>query len=481
MDSMIQSYMEETEDMLQRAEECIIRLEMDYSELDVNELFRIAHTIKGSSHMVGYEDIGNLMHKIEDMLDCVRNGSILFDQSIVQLCFEGLDIVKQMLQYKKGMGSSETIESLILAALRVKEMIENFIKVNKKEAVVAVLKEPEIGIISSKLTQLSKGKNKFYITFFFEEDVPMVSPIILMILNSVEDIGTLVFSSVGDAYFSGNSGDVDLKTFDMIISTDTDEAELYTYFALFYIEKINIVDLSRSKLSENDYNLIEIDDTMHILLLKAIMQLYKISLSQEIRMSSEELDLMKSLNDQVVNEISPMKNKSQVNSFLEEFKRLYSQIIIIYDGQVDIDKKIYKDSQLQLVKLIDKAFNYTKGKQLISVFKAEKVNFISRLRYFIGMLNKTSTLILLIDVSQLTTLDENEVKDLIEIKKQMESENIEIGIIVLGLDVRRVINIFDSIKEVEDFRVTKSGLDAILGIFDSNDSFQRISNKVKVG
>jgi len=51
--------------------------------------------------MVEYEDIGNIMHKIEDMLDCARNGSILFDQSIVSLCFEGLDIVKKMLQYKK--------------------------------------------------------------------------------------------------------------------------------------------------------------------------------------------------------------------------------------------------------------------------------------------------------------------------------------------------------------------------------------------
>ena len=63
MDTMIESYMEETEDMLQRAEECIIRLEMEYSDLDVNELFRIAHTIKGSSYMVGYEDIGKIMHK----------------------------------------------------------------------------------------------------------------------------------------------------------------------------------------------------------------------------------------------------------------------------------------------------------------------------------------------------------------------------------------------------------------------------------
>lgn len=101
MDAMIQSYMEETEEMLQRAEECLIQLEMEYSSASVNELFRIAHTIKGSSHMVGYEDIGNLMHKIEDMLDCARNETIPFDEKIASLCFDGLDTVKKCCSLKK--------------------------------------------------------------------------------------------------------------------------------------------------------------------------------------------------------------------------------------------------------------------------------------------------------------------------------------------------------------------------------------------
>ncbi|MBZ4669024.1 MAG: signal transduction histidine kinase, partial [Defluviitaleaceae bacterium] len=120
MDTMFQLYMEDTEEMLQKAEECLIRLEMEYSSVEINELFRIAHTIKGSSHMVGYEDIGNIMHKIEDMLDCARNGFILFDQDIVSLCFKGLDIVKQMLEYKKE-GSGEVPKDLMDEALMINE------------------------------------------------------------------------------------------------------------------------------------------------------------------------------------------------------------------------------------------------------------------------------------------------------------------------------------------------------------------------
>ncbi len=375
MDDMMQAYMEETEDMLQRAEECIIRLEMEYSHGDVNELFRIAHTIKGSSHMVGYEDIGNLMHKIEDMLDCARNGSILFDQSIVSLCFEGLDIVKKILEYKREPGSQEILDNLTSAALRVNEMVEVFIRVNKKVEEKVVIEKPGLGIVSSHFTKKPKGKNKYYITFFFEEDAPMVSPVIMMILNTVEELGTLVYSSVDDSYFSESSGDMDIKTYDIIISTDIDETNLYTYFALFYIEKINIIDLTRSG--------------------------------------------------------------------------------------------------------VEKEHNNSKGNRIVSIFECEGNNFIPRLKNFISMVNKSLTLILLIDLSKLTILTENEVKALIEIKKQLEVQGIEIGFVVEGPYARRIINIFDSITQIEAFHVFGSERDAIVRIFSSEDFALRISKRVE--
>ena len=434
METMIQSYIEETEDMLQRAEECIIRLESEYSYADVNELFRIAHTIKGSSHMVGYENIGNLMHKIEDMLDCARNGSILFDQSIVSLCFEGLDIVKKMLQHKKVQGSQEIMESLINAASRINEIIDVFIKINQKEEEKAVIEQPELGIISSYLSKEHKGKNKYYITFFIEEDTPMISPVLIMILNSLEEIGTLVYSSVGDNYFSGISGDDDLKTFDIIISTDIDEGELYTYFSLFYIEKINIVDLSRSKVEENDFSYIDAENILHVIILKAFMKLYKIvvSLSKECKITREDIDIMKSLHSQAEHAFAKMKNKIIISKFIADFNELYNQIVYITDRQSQSNEELRTNIKGQMINLMDRAYNYTKGKQIFNLFKSENNNFINRLRTFTEMLNTSSTLILLIDLSKLTLLHENEVKDLIEIKRQIESQNIEIGIVAGG-------------------------------------------------
>jgi len=481
VETMIQSYMEETDDMLQKAEECIMRLEIEYSSVDVNELFRIAHTIKGSSYMVEYEDIGNLMHKIEDMLDCVRNDSILFGQSIVSLCFEGFDTVKKMLLYKKEQCSPEIMERIVNSSSRIIEMIESFIKENKKELEKTVPEQSETGMISSRLNKDPKGKNKYYITFFIEEDAPMVSPLLVMILGCVDDIGVLAYSSIGDDYFFASLCDNSIRTFNIILFTDVDEAELYTYFALFYVEKINIVDLSRKNVEENDYSFIDTDDNLYATILKASMKLYKIAfnLSEECKISSEDIGIMGILYDQAINAFGKMKSKTTTEDFIVDFNELYRHMIAIYNGQVDVDQKLCLDIQEQVVKRLEKTYQDTKGKHIFSIFKSEEDNFIKQLQNFVSMMNKSSTLIFLIDVSKLTILHENEVKELIQIKRQLESKGIEIGVVTEGPNARRIINIFDSIKQVEEFHVFHSQLDTVLGIFNSENSCHRICEKLE--
>lgn len=480
MDSMIQSYMEETEEMLQRAEECIIRLEMEYSTVEINELFRIAHTIKGSSHMVGYEDIGNLMHKIEDMLVYARKGLILFDQSIVSLCFEGLDTVKKMLQYKKEPGSKDLMDKLVNSAVRIGEMVEAFIRVNKKEEVKPIEPELNTGIVSSLLNNVLKGNNKFYITFFFEEDAPMVSPVVIMVLNGVADIGSLVFSSVTDNYFSENSSVNETKSFDIIISTDIEEAELYTYFALMYIEKINIVDLSRDKVEGNDYSFSDSDNSLYITIWRAYINLYKLvdDLTKELTISEDDINLTKYIHSQTINSLN-MQNKNNVAIIIKDFNQLVHQIARACELQSNPEEELISSIYWHMTTAMERVYNYTKGKRVFCYFKAGKYDLINRLKTFVERLNKTSTFILLIDLSKLTILLENEVKALIEIKRQLEAQQIEVGIIAAGEDVRPIINIFDSINEVENFLVSESPLDAIMGIIKSDDSFNRIIKKLK--
>jgi len=290
-----------------------------------------------------------------------------------------------------------------------------------------------------------------------------------------------VYSSIGDSYFSELSRDNEIRTFDIILCTDIEEAELYTYFALSYVERINIVDLSRSKLEENDYCFSNGDDISYIIILRVFMKLYNMLFneSKELNISKEELSTIESLYLEAANACGRMKDKNKISTFIRDFNELFLHILKMCDDQWNAEEDFCSNIRTQMVELTERAYNYTKGKHLFRVFKAKKTDFVNRLRNFMDMVDKASTLIILIDLSSLDILGETEVKALIEMKRQMEFHGIETGVIVDGYDARKIINIFDSIKPLEEFHLFKTELDAILGVLYSQDSFHRIMNKIK--
>ena len=199
----------------------------------------------------------------------------------------------------------------------------------------------------------------------------------------------------------------------------------------------------------------------------------------ESKINREDIYRIKSLHSKAVKAFNKIKNKNAINNFMIDFNGLHNNIIEICDGQLDVNEEFCNQIREKLINLIERFYQYSKGKYIFSIFKSEEDGFISKLKNFIEMLNKSSTIIFLINLGELTVMDENQVKDLIEMKRQLESQDIEIGIILEDLNERKIVNIFDSIKQVEEFHVYRSELHAILGIFNSDESIDRINRKLK--
>ena len=74
MESMLEMYIFETNTLLEQLDEILLRTEDAnvFSQEDINEIFRIMHTIKGSSAMMGFENLQHLAHKGEDMFFVIR-------------------------------------------------------------------------------------------------------------------------------------------------------------------------------------------------------------------------------------------------------------------------------------------------------------------------------------------------------------------------------------------------------------------------
>ena len=74
-DQYKQLFIEEAKEHIESLTKCLLTLEKDSQNKDViNTLFRSAHTLKGSSGMMGYKDVQELTHAMEDFFDEMRKG-----------------------------------------------------------------------------------------------------------------------------------------------------------------------------------------------------------------------------------------------------------------------------------------------------------------------------------------------------------------------------------------------------------------------
>ncbi len=75
---ILDMYIYETNSLLEQLENIVLDAEKGntFSQDNVNEIFRIMHTIKGSSAMMEFDSLANVAHRIEDMFFLIREGTM---------------------------------------------------------------------------------------------------------------------------------------------------------------------------------------------------------------------------------------------------------------------------------------------------------------------------------------------------------------------------------------------------------------------
>ena len=108
-------FLEEVEDQLHIMEQEILRLERDgASDETVQNLFRAAHTLKGSSAVMGFDEMKRLTHEMEHVLDQVRNRRLGVSTKLVDLLFQCLDHLRTLKeQFMAGSGIFVEIGAIV--------------------------------------------------------------------------------------------------------------------------------------------------------------------------------------------------------------------------------------------------------------------------------------------------------------------------------------------------------------------------------
>ena len=121
-DETLQMYVEEAQEHLESIESDLLAIEEMGENIDeelVNKVFRAAHSIKGGAGFLGLNTIKELAHKIENVLDMMRNKEIVPNPEIINILLLAFDRLAELIEdapNSNGMDISEHVAALTAIA-----------------------------------------------------------------------------------------------------------------------------------------------------------------------------------------------------------------------------------------------------------------------------------------------------------------------------------------------------------------------------
>src|SRR5690554_4106158 len=92
-------FIDESTEHLEMLSKHLLALEKNPTEKAIiGEIFRSAHTLKGMSATMGYSDLANLTHKLENVFDGIRYDKIIVQTEMMDVMFEAVDHLNTMVE-----------------------------------------------------------------------------------------------------------------------------------------------------------------------------------------------------------------------------------------------------------------------------------------------------------------------------------------------------------------------------------------------
>lgn len=108
-------FISENKELLEKLSQELVRFESSPEDRDIiDSLFRFAHTVKGNAGFIGLTSLSDITHKIENVLDDLREGTLPFFPEIIDTFFKALDMADQLLQdFVSGSEEARDISGII--------------------------------------------------------------------------------------------------------------------------------------------------------------------------------------------------------------------------------------------------------------------------------------------------------------------------------------------------------------------------------
>jgi two-component system chemotaxis sensor kinase CheA len=208
-------FLAEVDELLQRVEESLVDLERAPDDQGLlNEIFRAAHTIKGSSATIGHTRMAALTHAMETRLDDLRKGTASVTPDLIEALLKALDVLKVLRDEVETRVAADVDVEAAATAVERRSALRDPVPAAKPKA--RTRRAPKAKRSADGAT------HRFEITL---EDGPWMSVRALQVLLALGEHGKIVSSEPSQAEIEKEDATIGSRMI-VLVNSDRNEDEL---------------------------------------------------------------------------------------------------------------------------------------------------------------------------------------------------------------------------------------------------------------
>lgn len=185
MDEMLALFGDETAEILDELNSNLLKLEENPKDTElINEIFRHAHTMKGMSSAMGFTTMAKLTHKMEDLMDKIREGSEVVTEERIDIFLECIELLEAMCSDYVSEGNTE---------VSIDEVVE---KLNNTQGISSENTNTTVSAPKAKTLEAPKNDGEYLeLTLVIGDSIQIPSLRAFIFLNKLKDLGVYVASA----------------------------------------------------------------------------------------------------------------------------------------------------------------------------------------------------------------------------------------------------------------------------------------------
>ncbi|AKN33903.1 chemotaxis protein CheA [Clostridium carboxidivorans P7] len=245
-------FLEESMDNLQTLNESLLQLEQEPENIDkLNEIFRVAHTIKGMAATMGFNEMAELTHKMEDVLSEFREGKLKVTQKVVTVLFKCLDTLEQMVNnISDGVEDEVSIVDIMNELETIKEFADENPQMEGKaeepvkeesaagKKVNIELNEYDINVVKQ---AEDKGFKCYQIKIFLSENTLLKSARAFLVFKNLEDFGEIIKSVPSTEDIENENFDFEIDL--ILLSTKEKDDISNSLMNISEVDRVSVTDV----------------------------------------------------------------------------------------------------------------------------------------------------------------------------------------------------------------------------------------------